>query len=87
MSKFRKKPITIEAFQWTNGPDQAYPFWFADAMRDGKAGENADKMSMYIETLEGTMTAFPGDWIIRGIKNEIYSCKPDIFAATYEPAE
>lgn len=37
-----------------------------------------------IETLEGTMTAEPGDWIITGVKGEIYPCKPDIFEATYE---
>lgn len=38
-----------------------------------------------ISTLEGTMVASSGDWIIRGVKNELYPCKPDIFAATYEP--
>jgi hypothetical protein len=42
---------------------------------------------LQIPTLEGTMTARPGDWIIRGIKGEFYPCKPDIFAATYEPAD
>ena len=41
---------------------------------------------VYIPTLEGTMTAKPGDFIIRGVKGEFYPCKPDIFAATYEPA-
>ena len=40
-----------------------------------------------IETLEGTMRAEVGDWIITGVKGERYPCKPDIFAATYEPAE
>jgi len=40
-----------------------------------------------IETLEGTMVALPGDWIIRGVKGEMYPCKPDIFEATYEPVE
>lgn len=42
---------------------------------------------LYIGTLEGEMCAAPGDWIIRGVKGEIYPCKPDIFAATYEPAD
>jgi len=41
---------------------------------------------LHIGTLEGVMAAAPGDWIIRGVKGEIYPCKPDIFAATYEPA-
>ena len=40
-----------------------------------------------IHTLEGTMTAAPGDWIVTGVKGERYPCKPDIFAATYESAE
>ncbi len=43
--------------------------------------------SLFIITLEGTMEAVPGDWIIKGVKGEFYPCKPDIFAATYEPAE
>ena len=37
-----------------------------------------------ISTLEGIMLANPGDWIITGVKGELYPCKPDIFAATYE---
>ncbi len=41
---------------------------------------------LLIATLEGVMRAEPGDWIIRGVKGEIYPCKPDIFAATYDPA-
>lgn len=41
--------------------------------------------NLFIPTLEGTMTASPGDWIIRGVKGEFYPCKPDIFEATYEP--
>jgi hypothetical protein len=40
-----------------------------------------------IETLEGTMTATPGDWIICGVQGELYPCKPDIFEATYEPVD
>lgn len=42
---------------------------------------------LWIGTLEGAMRASPGDWIIRGVKGEIYPCKPDIFEATYESAE
>ena len=42
---------------------------------------------LYIPTLEGTHTAKPGDWIIRGVKGEFYPCKPDIFAATYDKVE
>jgi hypothetical protein len=42
---------------------------------------------LYIGTLEGAHRADPGDWIIRGVKGELYPCKPDIFAETYEPVE
>lgn len=44
-------------------------------------------VELKIETLEGTMTANPGDWIITGVKGEQYPCKPDIFEATYEQVE
>ena len=43
--------------------------------------------NLRIKTLEGTMRVDLGDWIIRGIAGEFYPCKPDIFAATYEPVE
>jgi hypothetical protein len=83
--RYRKKPVVIEAMQFTGQPrgilewtgmnDAAgsYVFW-----NDGK---------LIIRTLEGDMTADAGDWIIRGIKGELYPCKPDIFEATYERAE
>lgn len=44
-------------------------------------------VEVQIETLEGTMTASPGDYIITGVKGERYPCKPDIFEATYDPVE
>ena len=46
-----------------------------------------DGENLWIGTLEGNMVASPGDWVIRGIKGELYPCKPDIFEATYEPAD
>lgn len=42
---------------------------------------------MIISTLEGDMTALPGDWIITGVAGETYPCKPEIFQATYEPVD
>jgi len=44
-------------------------------------------VEMEIETLEGTMKASPGDWIITGVNGENYPCKPDIFEKTYDPVE
>lgn len=84
MPKFRKKPVVIEAMQWTGSNEldllQGLP---------GLKGVYEAKWEgeLVIATLEGAMTARPGDWIIKGVKNEFYPCKPEIFAATYEPAE
>lgn len=50
-------------------------------------GAVGEKVWIEIETLEGTMRADYLDWIIKGVKGEFYPCKPDIFEATYEPAE
>lgn len=88
MAKYRKKPVEIEAFQWTGGPDQAEdPEWIALAMEQGEVhfmNAGTPYVRMVIQTLEGDMEAMPGDYIIRGIAGEIYPCKPDIFHATYE---
>ena len=42
---------------------------------------------VYIETLEGVMKADKGDWIIKGVKGELYPCKPDVFKMTYNKVE
>lgn len=88
MSKYRKKPVVIEAVQlsWSTWQEMCK---FADVGRieDGRpegymgAGQ---RCCMRIPTLEGVMNANEGDWIIRGTQGELYPCKPDIFAATYE---
>lgn len=94
MTSFRKKPVVIEAWQvWLLGPNASkyfdeMPQWLEDAYGEGivsTVGSDTDKSKIRIKTLEGNMLADDGDWIIRGIKGELYSCKPDIFAATYEP--
>ena len=54
-------------------------------MRDGAYMPSGPDADIAIRTLEGEMRAIPGDWIIRGVQGEFYPCKPDIFAATYEP--
>ena len=84
MSKFRKKPVVIEAFQWTGGPDQTEdPEWIVKAIRDGSVRFKNE--CLLIDTLEGTHLANPGDYIIQGVKGELYPCKPDIFEMTYDP--
>lgn len=49
--------------------------------------KTGDLMGLQIPTLEGTMLAVQGDWVIRGVKGELYPCKPDIFEETYEPVK
>lgn len=62
------------------GSHEAGPFRFCDQRGCDWTDTGAD---LSIDTLEGTMTARPGDWIIRGVAGEFYACKPDIFEATY----
>jgi len=75
--KYRKRPVVIEAEQFTGEGDQARVAMFCHGIPtpDG---------NITIATLEGAMIARPGDFVIRGVKGEFYPCKPDIFAATYE---
>jgi hypothetical protein len=88
MAKFRKKPVVIEAWQFDAPEFMPQPVWLSNAMHAGKIYYQGGERPYYtIETLEGKMRASQGDWIIQGIKGEIYPCKPDIFAATYEAAE
>lgn len=84
MARYRKKPVVIEAFQWTGGVDQLEdPEWIVRAIQDEDV--YFDQGVMMISTLEGNLSAQPGDWIIQGVEGEIYPCKPNIFAKTYEP--
>lgn len=81
MPKFRKKPVEIEAIKWTgDNIDQIISLTGSSENLGGPVG---GKLGIF--TLEGAMNADIGDWIIRGVKGELYPCKPDIFAATYEP--
>jgi hypothetical protein len=86
--KYRKKPVVIEAYQVPPDDEQTRqlpPQWLVLAMVAG-AVEPLDGGGLDIKTLEGTMRASVGDWVIQGVKGELYPCKPDIFAATYEAA-
>lgn len=94
MPLFRKKPVVIEAVQLTEELMAAHIFDKA-LLPFGLPGASSHShpptrkiysASVGIETLEGQMRAEIGDWIIKGVKGELYPCKPDIFAATYEPA-
>ena len=81
--KFRKKPIVIDAMEFT-GTNQFDLMRWCDSF-DGYAQWRFAGNEVYIMTLEGEMRVTVGDWIIRGVKKEFYPCRPDIFAMTYEP--
>ena len=89
--RFRKKPVVIEAFRWAADRDQDEdPEWIVSAIHAGIVffrDVGTEHVKLVIATLEGHMVADRGDWIIRGVQGELYPCKPDIFAETYEPAD
>jgi len=93
MAKYRKKPIVIDAVQWRGDNLEeiiAFTGWHESASSKW-TWEQYEKIvndeGLKIFTLEGTMMAEIGDWIIKGIKGEVYPCKQDIFEMTYEPVE
>ncbi len=100
MPKFRKKPVVIEArqlagtsaevldvYQWIERNTQgSFDPLAAEVPASGVSIDPATGFVL-IATLEGVMQAKPEDWIIRGVQGEFYPCKPDVFAATYEPAD
>ena len=88
MAKYRKKPVVIDAVLYSgyNGNGLVFdeaPEWFTDAICDYTVVFDDSDEQLKIKTLEGTMIAAPGDYIIRGVKGEIYPCKPEIFEMTY----
>lgn len=97
--KYRKKPVVVEAFQMTRERRQYnrdWPEWLNRAWNElwptpgALSCENFPHSDgndrLKIATLEGPLVVEWGDYIIQGVKGEIYPCKPDIFEATYEPA-
>ena len=91
--KYRKKPVTVEAVQWTGdnlqevikftGLHPKFNEWF-DSFEEYERYVKSDNNIFKIFTLEGTMKASIGDYIIKGVNGENYPCKPDIFERTYE---
>jgi hypothetical protein len=89
VTHFRKRPVLVEAIQWTGSniidvmafmsPQEPV---YVNNLSHMKFS-NADDL-VGIQTLEGLVVASKGDWIIRGVAGELYPCKPDIFKATYE---
>jgi len=87
MGKFRKKPIIVEAFRLPLIDEDASDELMDFLHSSGHEFESDRDGGILINTLEGVMRGEPGDWIIMGIREEIYPCKPDIFEVTYEKIE
>ena len=98
MAKYRKKPVVVEAIQYKVVKEIACKYGvhketnsmeIAVFMGERVLHVHFDKRGEYIEipTLEGTMRARVGDYIIKGANGEFYPCKPDIFEKTYELVE
>lgn len=99
--KFRKRPVVIDAAQWfknSDHPEDGCEIYGGEGLvvrffrrpdvpglTDCRHCQTQMQFHGWIDTLEGGHVVCPGDWIITGIKGERYPCKPDIFAATYEP--
>ena len=85
---YRKKPVAIEAIQYTGDNGLEIKEWSDGAAYESPVLEpscaNPTGAYVQVKTLEGTMTGIVGDYIIRGVKGEYYPCKPDIFDKTYE---
>ncbi len=81
-----KKPVEVEAKQFLDVKTGAEILAWSDfkIAMIGTETDNGWIPRLEIDTLEGKMTAHPGDWIIKGVKGEFYPCKPDIFNATYD---
>jgi len=80
MGFYRKKPVVIQAVQWT-GENNTEILHFCSNCYITSSGKSKD---LIVSTLEGDMSALVGDYIIRGVKGEFYPCKEEIFDMTYE---
>ncbi len=94
--RFRKIPLAVEAIQWTGDNVDTVSRWLVEHAKPAADDSDPARRTVHfdytvnppvlsIPTPEGVMVVSAGDWIIRGaVKNELYPCKPDIFAATYD---
>ena len=79
---FRKRPIVIEAVQWTGKNHREIDSFVGESVDWISVGGGVSELG--VKTLEGELFAAVGDWVIKGIKGEFYPCKQDIFEKTYE---
>ena len=92
--KYTKKPVEIEAVQWTDNHRDMFNFLYHGDLANEQGLQSGGKNfridhsavcgGLIIKTLEGEHLASIGDYIIKGVKGEFYPCKPDIFELTYD---
>ena len=94
MTKFRKKPVVIDAIQLTSDNFSSVESFVGVGEGTHRHYNNEvdflkhkNPCGLHIKTIDGLMTASIGDYIIKGVKGEFYPCKPNIFELTYEPAD
>lgn len=89
MGFYRRKPVVLEAMQWdgTVASATAVIDWVLTSGGTIRYHDESELPALAVDAIGGTVTAQAGDWIMRGVKGEFYPCQPDIFEATYEPAE
>ena len=97
MIKYRKKPVVIEAVQWDGSQDGWQQLLKWAGRYNPPTGHSSphwiivhiahNPVTVTVHTLEGAMTVSPDDWVIKGVADEFYPCKPEIFEQTYELAE
>lgn len=83
--RVRKKPVEVDAVRWDGTKEAA-----AEIFKLGEGSTNMDMFpdgTLQIVTLEGNMKCLKGDWVVKGVKGELYPCKPDIFDLTYEAVQ
>lgn len=88
LKTYRKKPVEIEAVRFIGSSTHCgvIEHWMETGDYQDSQMHTSDMTVLEIDTLEGVMTAQPGDYIIKGVQGEFYPCKPDIFEQTYEEA-
>ena len=85
--KYRKKPVVIEAMQFTEESKDRVFGWLRMKSHAYPSYNEQKRPTLIIPTPEGEMTASIGDYVIKGVNGEFYPCKPDIFEKTYEGVE
>lgn len=85
MSEFKKRPVKVDAVRWTGSSESLDEIYKLCPENLDRAFHYTGKV-LFVRTLEGSMQANIGDWIIKGVAGEVYPCKPDIFKQTYTPS-